>query len=158
MVYPFISSMSPCGHRRKFPQAALEAGPRESDSDARRQLRTDHGNSANITNGGIRQDTRSEEIQPMIRPWPLPPLRPKRAASASQVFATGVAKARQTMRTQEFVCAGLRTRGQAWLDRASFHKHFENSSNTPKIGYRKCRASRSGADMDGPRAFRHTLE
>jgi Tannase-like family of unknown function (DUF6351) len=34
--------MSLCGHRRKSPQTALEARPRESDTDARRQLRTDH--------------------------------------------------------------------------------------------------------------------
>jgi hypothetical protein len=30
---------------------------------------------------GIRKGTRSDQIRPIIRPWPLPPLRPKRAAS-----------------------------------------------------------------------------
>src|ERR1700674_1186621 len=35
------------------------------------------GSNANVADGGIRESTRS----PIIRPWPLPPLRPKRAAS-----------------------------------------------------------------------------
>ena len=35
----------------------------------------------NVADGGIRKGTRSHEIRPRIRPWPLPPLRPKRAAS-----------------------------------------------------------------------------
>jgi hypothetical protein len=29
----------------------------------------------------IRKPTGSDEIRPIIRPWPVPPLRPKRAAS-----------------------------------------------------------------------------
>jgi hypothetical protein len=36
---------------------------------------------ANVADGGIRKGTRSDEIRPIIGPWPLPPLRPKRAAS-----------------------------------------------------------------------------
>jgi hypothetical protein len=35
---------------------------------------------ANVADG-IRKATRSDEIRPIIRRWPLPPLRPKRAAS-----------------------------------------------------------------------------
>ena len=36
---------------------------------------------SNANGGGIRKATRSDEIRPIIRPWPLPPLRPKRPAS-----------------------------------------------------------------------------
>ncbi len=39
------------------------------------------GKNANVADGGIRKGTRSHEIRPIIRPRPLPPLRPKRAAS-----------------------------------------------------------------------------
>ncbi len=39
------------------------------------------GSNANVADGGIRKGTRSDEIRPVIRRWPLPPLRPKRAAS-----------------------------------------------------------------------------
>jgi len=39
------------------------------------------GSNANVADGGIRKGTRSDEIRPIIRPRPLPPLRPKRAAS-----------------------------------------------------------------------------
>ena len=39
------------------------------------------GSNANIADGGIRKGTRSDETRPIVRPWPLPPLRPKRAAS-----------------------------------------------------------------------------
>jgi hypothetical protein len=39
------------------------------------------GSNANVADGGIRKGTRSDEIRPIIRPWPLPPLRPRRAAS-----------------------------------------------------------------------------
>jgi len=38
------------------------------------------GSNANVADG-IRKATHSDEIRPIIRPWPLPPLRPKRAAS-----------------------------------------------------------------------------
>src|SRR5712692_324651 len=38
------------------------------------------GSNANVADG-IRKATQSDEIRPIIRPWPLPPLRPKRAAS-----------------------------------------------------------------------------
>src|SRR5216683_2379808 len=31
--------------------------------------------------GGVRKGSRSDEIRPIIGPWPLPPLRTKRAAS-----------------------------------------------------------------------------
>ena len=47
-------------------------------------LRENHGqtgSNANVADGGTRKGTRSDEIRPIIRPWPLPPLRPKRAAS-----------------------------------------------------------------------------
>jgi Domain of unknown function (DUF6438) len=37
--------------------------------------------STNVADGAIRKGSRSDEIRPIIRPWPLPPLRPKRAAS-----------------------------------------------------------------------------
>ena len=40
------------------------------------------GNNANV-DGGIRKGRRSDEIRSIIRPWPLPPLRPKRAASGT---------------------------------------------------------------------------
>ena len=42
-----------------------------------------HGQLGSNTNvaDGIRKATHSDEIRPIIRPWPLPPLRPKRAAS-----------------------------------------------------------------------------
>jgi hypothetical protein len=39
------------------------------------------GSNANVADGGTPKGTRSDEIRPIIRPWPLPPLRPKRAAS-----------------------------------------------------------------------------
>src|SRR5216683_2177682 len=39
------------------------------------------GSNANVANGGIRKGARSDEIRPIIRPRPLRPLRPKRAAS-----------------------------------------------------------------------------
>ena len=38
------------------------------------------GSNANVADG-IRKAARSDEIRPIIRRWPLPPLRPKRAAS-----------------------------------------------------------------------------
>ena len=38
------------------------------------------GSNANVADG-IRKATQSDEIRPIIRPWPLPPLEPKRAAS-----------------------------------------------------------------------------
>jgi len=33
------------------------------------------GSNANVADGGIRKGTRPDEIRPIIRPWPLPPLR-----------------------------------------------------------------------------------
>jgi len=39
------------------------------------------GSNADVADSGISQRTRSDEIRPTIRPWPLPPLRPKRSAS-----------------------------------------------------------------------------
>src|SRR5882762_7521912 len=39
------------------------------------------GSNADVADSGISQRTRSDEIRPTIRPWPLPPLRPKRDAS-----------------------------------------------------------------------------
>src|SRR5260370_39738676 len=49
------------------------------------------GSNANVADGGTRKGTRSDEIRPIIRPWPLPPLRPKRAASrvAGLRYGTG---------------------------------------------------------------------
>ena len=38
------------------------------------------GSNANVADGGIRKGTRSDETHPIIPPWPLPLLRPKRAA------------------------------------------------------------------------------
>ena len=38
------------------------------------------GSNANVEDGS-RKAIHSDEIRPIIRPWPLPPLRPKRAAS-----------------------------------------------------------------------------
>ena len=34
-----------------------------------------------LQTGAFAEHTLSDEIRPIIRPWPLPPLRPKRAAS-----------------------------------------------------------------------------
>jgi|SRR5258708_7973967 len=39
------------------------------------------GSNANVADSGIRKGARSEEIRPIVRPWPLPALRPRRAAS-----------------------------------------------------------------------------
>jgi len=46
-------------------------------------LRLDHeqlGSNANVADGGIRKGIHSDETRPIIPPWPLPPLWPKRAA------------------------------------------------------------------------------
>jgi len=51
-------------------------GPQVADRDAGR------GHSARAQHRMRHsQGTRSDEFRPMICPWPLPPLRPKRAAS-----------------------------------------------------------------------------
>ncbi len=39
------------------------------------------GSNANVADDGNRKGTRSDEIRPIIRRWPFPPLRPRRAAS-----------------------------------------------------------------------------
>jgi hypothetical protein len=39
------------------------------------------GSNANVADSGIRKGAHSDEIRPIVRPWPLPALRPKRAAS-----------------------------------------------------------------------------
>src|SRR5260221_14491814 len=52
--------------------------------------------------GALSQGTRSDEILPTIRPWPLPPLRPKRAASsvASLRYGSGQLKTNQVIQVQ----------------------------------------------------------
>src|SRR5258708_30639661 len=57
---------------------------------------------ADVADGGISQGTRSDEIRPTIRPWPLPPLRPKRAASsvASLRYGSGQLKTNQVIQMQ----------------------------------------------------------
>ncbi len=48
------------------------------------------GSNANVADGGIRKGTRSDEIRPIIRRWPLPPLRPKRDASGVAGLRYGI--------------------------------------------------------------------
>ncbi len=50
---------------------------------------TSLGSKANVADGGIRKGTRSDEIRPIIRRWPLPPLRPKPAASGVAGLRSG---------------------------------------------------------------------
>ena len=59
------------------------------------------GSNANVPDG-IRKATRSDEIRPIIRPWPLPPLRPKRAASgvAGLRYGSGQGKTNHALMTQ----------------------------------------------------------
>jgi hypothetical protein len=52
---------------------------------------------ANVADGGICKDIRSDEIRPIIRPWPLPPLRPRRAAYGVAGLRYGNGSARRTM-------------------------------------------------------------
>ena len=46
--------------------------------------------------------TRSDEIRPTIRPWPLPPLRPKRAASgvAGLRYGSGQVKSNRALMSE----------------------------------------------------------
>ena len=55
------------------------------------------GSNANVADDGIRKGTRSDEIRPIIRPRPLPPLRPKRAASGVAGLRSGSGQRSQTM-------------------------------------------------------------
>src|SRR5258706_15323962 len=61
----------PLGNHRSLTSRVASAAGR---------LRSD-GQTGSNADGGTRKETRSDEIRPIIRPWPLPPLRPKRAAS-----------------------------------------------------------------------------
>jgi len=70
----------------QLPPSGFVMGSPHSGSDSRFRLPSplgsrQPGSNANVADGGIRGGTRSDEIRPIIRPWPLPPLRPKRAAS-----------------------------------------------------------------------------
>ena len=59
------------------------------------------GSNANVADG-IRKATRSDEIRPIIRRWPLPPLRPKRAASgvAGLRFGSGQRKTNHALMSE----------------------------------------------------------
>ncbi len=68
------------------------------------------GSNANVPDG-IRKATRSDEIRPIIRPWPLPPLRPKRAASgvAGLRYRSGQRKTNHALMSE--TSAGTSVRG-----------------------------------------------
>ena len=53
------------------------------------RLRADDGqlgSNANVAGRGIRKGTSLDETRPIIPPWPLPPLRPNRAAYGGQII------------------------------------------------------------------------
>jgi hypothetical protein len=55
-----------------------------------------------VLGGGIRKGIRSDEIHPIIRPRPLPPLRPKRAASgvAGLRYGSGLRKTNHALMSE----------------------------------------------------------
>ena len=82
------TNLQPCSQRRRFVQREFKTKGRVHGGHyllhyARRLLPESRAtrSNANVADGGIRKGTRSDEIRPVIRRWPLPPLRPKRAAS-----------------------------------------------------------------------------
>jgi hypothetical protein len=60
------------------------------------------GSNANVAGGGICKGTRSAEIRPIMRSWPLAPLRPKRAASdvAGLRYGSGQRKTNHALTNQ----------------------------------------------------------
>jgi hypothetical protein len=76
--------------------------PMSDEESLKRPTNGQLGINANVADGGIRKCTRSDEIRPMIRRWPLPPLRPKRAASgvASLRYESGQRKTNHVLMSE----------------------------------------------------------